>query len=47
MIRNLKSFDFNSTVGGTYNIECKIWAKNIVYDSQRRLGLARFELFIE
>lgn len=37
----------NAEIGGMYNIECKIWAKNIIYDTQRRLGLARFELFIE
>jgi len=33
--------------GVLINIECKVWAKNIVHDRQRRLGSVHFELLMD
>jgi len=33
--------------GVLINIECKVWAKNIIHDRQRRLGSVHFELLMD
>ena len=35
------------TAGVLINIECKVWAKNIIHDRQRRLGSVHFELLMD
>lgn len=35
------------TAGVLINIECKAWAKNIVYDRAERKGSVHFELMID
>jgi hypothetical protein len=32
------------TVGTTVKISCRLWAKNIVVDKQRRLGMTNLEI---
>ncbi|KAJ9595669.1 hypothetical protein L9F63_013135 [Diploptera punctata] len=34
-------------VGIVINIECKLWAKNIAHDREKRIGLTRFELMVD
>ncbi len=41
------AFCFLVTAGVLINIECKVWAKNIVHDRQRRLGSVHFELLMD
>jgi sodium/potassium-transporting ATPase subunit beta len=35
------------TAGVLINIECKVWAKNIIRDRQRRLVSIQFELLMD
>lgn len=36
-----------STAGVLISVECKVWAKNILHDRQRRLGSVIFELMMD
>lgn len=40
-------FFFEKLAGVLINIECKVWAKNIIHDRQRRLGSVHFELLMD
>ncbi|GBP32081.1 hypothetical protein EVAR_80847_1 [Eumeta japonica] len=37
----------NPRRGMLINVECRVWARDIVYDPSSRVGRARFEIFVE
>ena len=48
ILKNAFFFNHSQTSAGVLiNIECKVWAKNIIHDRQRRLGSVHFELLMD